>query len=111
MTKKATKTKKPKSITIIGKRWFDRVNGNTYCAARVYFDGVEVLRVPWTYGYGNYYEQVSKEQLDKKGLVNLKKYDNGMSESFWEYCNRNKITLLSEHSDGLKRDMVAWGEN
>jgi hypothetical protein len=109
-TLKTKKVKKPKSILVIGKRWFDKVNGNTYCSARVYFDGIEVLRVPWTYGYGNYYEQVSSENLDKNGLINLEKYPNGMRESFWEYCRKNKINYLSEVSDGLKRDMVQWGD-
>lgn len=107
---KSVKKAKVKSITVIGKRWFDKVNGNTYCSARVYFDGIEVLRIPWTYGYGNYFEQVSKEQLDKAGLIKLKKYDNGCSESFWEYCNKNKINYLSEVSDGLKREMKLWGD-
>ncbi len=99
------KNPKIESIMIIGKRWFDKVNGNTYCAARVYLFGVEVLKVPWTYGYGNYYEQVSREELIKKGfLPGLKK-----DESFYDYCQRNKINVISEYSEGLKRGSVAWG--
>ena len=35
---------KIKTITVIGKRWFDKVNGNTYCSARIYFDNVEVCK-------------------------------------------------------------------
>lgn len=104
------KTKKIRSITIIGKRWFDRVNGNTYCSSRVLINGEEVLRIPWTYGYGSFYEQKAKEVLREKGIIKLARYENGMTESFFDYCNRNKIAFESYASDGLKRDMVAWGK-
>lgn len=108
--KTAKKPKYPKSITVIGKRWFDKVNGNTYCAARVYFDGVEVLRVPWTYGYGDFYAQVSSETVAKKDLLPLEKYSYGGTQSLARFCSENNINYLQEHSDGLKREMVVWGE-
>ena len=105
-----TKKIKIKSIMVIGKRWFDKVNGNTYCSSRVYINGELSFAVPWQYGYGNYYEQKAKEEMDKKGLIKLVKYGNGCSESFWEYCDRNKIKYETTHTDGLKRDMKQWGE-
>lgn len=92
------------SITVIGKRWFDKVNGNTYCSSRVYFDGVEVLRVPWEYGYGSYYMQKATEVLRDKKMLTLKK-----GESLWMFCERKKIALNDQVFDGLKRDMVSWG--
>ena len=85
------KKQKIKSIMIIGKRWFDKVNGNTYCSSRVYINGKLEFSVPYTYGYGNYYEQRAKEELEKRGFINVGKYDNGMSKSFYEYCEKNKI--------------------
>ena len=96
---------KIKTITVIGKRWFDKVNGNTYCSARIYFDNVEVCKVPWTYGYGNFYEQAASEKIAKLGL--LKDLKN--KESLYTYATRNNIEYMSHHTDGLKRDMVNWG--
>ena len=101
---------KIKSIMIIGKRWFDKTYGNTYCSSRVYINGEFKLAVPWTYGYGNYYEQKAKEELEARGLVSVGKYDNGLSKSFWQYCEDNKIKYETVVTDGLKRDMVAWGK-
>lgn len=47
------KTKKtPKQITIIGRRWFDKVNGNTYHSARIFIDNALVHTIGMTYGYG-----------------------------------------------------------
>ena len=109
---KMTKTKNqklPKSITVIGKRWFDKVNGNTYCSARVYFDGVEVLRVPWTYGYGDFYAQAASQHIQKEKILPLESYDYGGNQSLHRFALENGINYLQEHTDGLKRDMVAWG--
>lgn len=105
------KNKKIKSIMIVGKRWFDKVNGNTYCSSRVYINGELSFCVPWRYGYSNYYEQAAREELNKRGLIKLVQFDNGCFESFYSYCERNKVKFESIVTDGLKRDMVAWGEN
>lgn len=105
------KSKKIKSIMIIGKRWFDKVNGNTYCSSRVYINGEYSFSVPWQYGYGSYYEQAAKQELEKRGITKVGNYDNGVSKSFWSYCNDNKIKYETVVTDGLKRDMVTWGEN
>lgn len=102
--------KKPKSITVIGRRWFDKVNGNTYCSAQVFFDGELVLKVPFEYGYGSYYIQAAANQLDKAGLINLKRYENGGHQALWSYCADNDITLNDQVFDGLKRDCVAHGK-
>ena len=98
------------SIMIIGKRWIDKMYGNTYCSSRVYINGKEEFRVPWTYGYGNYYEQKAWEELEKRGYITLGKYENGVSKSKYEYLEKNKINYETTYSDGLKRDMVSWGE-
>lgn len=47
--------------TVIGKRWFERVNGNTYHSATVYKDGKLIGRVPFQYGYERHYEQTALE--------------------------------------------------
>ena len=98
------------SIMIVGKRWFDRTHGNTYCSSQVFINGELAFKIPWTYGYGNYYEQKAKEILNSKGIIKLEKYSNGCLSSFREYCEKNKIKYETIVTDGLKRDMVAWGE-
>lgn len=97
--------KKPKSITVLGKRWFDKVNGNTYCSSRVFFDGELVLTVGMEYGYGSFYIQNAAMHLDKKGFVKLEKYENGGHESLWRYCERMGIKLIDEVSEVKKRDL------
>lgn len=103
--------KKLKSITVIGKRWFDKVNGNTYCSAQVYFDGELVLKVPFEYGYGSFYIQTAADQMDKARLIKLQRYDNGGHQALWQYCSDNNIILNEQVFDGLKRDCISWGKN
>jgi hypothetical protein len=57
------------SIFISTKRWFDKVNGNSYFAARVYVDGVEVARLPFQYGYERADEYAAVVELTALGLT------------------------------------------
>lgn len=108
-TKKIPKCK-IQSIMVIGKRWFDKVNGNTYCAARVYINGKFSFAVPWQYGYENYYEQAAREELHKRGIVPQERHSWGGLGGFFEFIEKNKIAYETSVTDGLKRDMVAWGD-
>ena len=98
-----------KNIRIVGKRWRDKVNGNTYHSARVYVDGELICAVPWQYGYGDQYVWSGWLALvDKLGLE-VKRHENGSTEPAWQWCRDRGIAYDYEHHDGLKRDMVAWG--
>jgi hypothetical protein len=91
---------KTKSITIIGKRWFERVNGNTYHSVIALVNGEEVVNVGFEYGYGSQYEWTAATELDKKGfLPGLEHYKNGGTESLWSYCEKNKIKYSQFVSD------------
>lgn len=79
------------------------IHGNTYCSSRVYFDGVEVIRLEWQYGYGNFYEQAARQAIRKVLRI-------GKSVSFFSWLHKNKLEYTTEVFDGLKRDMVAWGK-
>jgi len=48
---------------IHAKKWFDKVNGNTYHAVRV-LDTVRQLqlKVPFQYGYGDHYRTTSQDE-------------------------------------------------
>lgn len=88
------------SITIIGRRWFDRINGNTYFSAVALINGKEVAQIPFEYGYGNQYEHSMFNKLFGLGYcADRKTYENGSTEPFWVYCDRKGITKYVSHSD------------
>ncbi len=91
-------------IHVIGKEWFDRVNGNSYNAVRfdVYVTGKNGDRVinvvlPFTYGYGDYYMQrVSEYCLEYFGLDRMAVHSLVTSDNM--VCNLKKS------------EVVAWGQ-
>ena len=99
------KLKKGDTVTIYGKRWFDRVNGNTYHTAEVEVNGTTLGKSPMTYGYDEQYLETGKEIL-------LQHYDlpRGMTERspMWQLRD-NGVTLTKYVSDGLKRDLAKGG--
>lgn len=104
------KKNKIKSIQIIGKEWFDKINGNSYFSTRIYIDGEEIARCQFQYGYGSQYEHESGLILDKLGYVKLEKYNNGMSQSLWRYCQENGIKLIQNLQTRCKKSEVKdWG--
>lgn len=56
---------KKDTVTVIGRRWFDRVNGNTYHSCTVLINGEEVGRNEFEYGYGSQWEYTGLELLKK----------------------------------------------
>lgn len=60
----------PKSIHIEGRRWFQRLYGNTYHSVRVWVDGELELYSGETYGYGDQYLQTAFEWLFANGYAN-----------------------------------------
>jgi len=78
--------KKVRSVTVIGRRWFDRVNGNTYCGATVLVNGVAVASFGPRYGYGSQYEQEAAAVLQELGYMpGREQYPNGGAEPAWRY--------------------------
>ncbi len=96
-------TTKIESITVVGRRWFQKSAGNTYCSATIYVNGKKVGVVAPTYGYGEYYLQAAFEHLDKLGLINRVKHANGSSTAPWKYCQDNGISFDSQVFD-VKRE-------
>jgi len=58
-----------KSLTIIGRRWFDKRGGNTYHSVKVYVDNKFYNSVDFTYGYDSHYLQTAIELLIKGGIL------------------------------------------
>jgi len=110
---------KPKKFTCIAKKWFDKVNGNTYHSVRVirHKDGAVVVG-QFQYGYGDHYQQTAIEAMLNAGWL-PKKYkkaqyrgDQSSSEKWsdiWNYERENNYPILWTVSKGLKRDCIANG--
>lgn len=62
------KIRNPKSVLVVGKRWFDRINGNTYHSVSVYVNGRFLDEEPFEYGYGDAYQQTALDLLHKHGM-------------------------------------------
>jgi hypothetical protein len=82
-----------KTYTIIAKRWFERVNGNTYHSVTIYHDATLLDRVPINYGYGSHYEQTALEMLQKLGIAGPE------TTVFWKWkeeYGRDKVLVICE---------------
>jgi hypothetical protein len=62
---------KLKSVGVIGKRWFDRVNGNTYNSVEIYVNGRKEAVLPMDYGYGDHFLQRAGEWLIENDYLQL----------------------------------------
>ena len=54
---------------ILAKKWFDKINGNTYHSVKLFQDGKLIGHEPFTYGYSNHYEQTALDLLHKTGIA------------------------------------------
>jgi len=83
---------KIRSLTIIGRRWFDRKNGNTYCSAVMLVNGVAVGQTGPAYGYDDHYEWRAFSWLEANGFVtDRERHANGSHEPPWRWCERHGI--------------------
>ena len=85
---------------IHAKKWFDKVNGNTYHSVRV-LDTVSQLqlKVPFQYGYGEHYRTTAQQEMIKQGWI---------KEEFKHTDFLNLHYICEE--DCKKRDVIAWGK-
>lgn len=92
--------RKPRVIHIHGRRWFEKVNGNTYHTCSIYVDGEHVHKIPFSYGYDSQYEWNAADWLEENGyLPNREHHENGSGESLWRCCERHGIKLVNEVDD------------
>lgn len=100
-------------FTVIVKKWFDKVNGNTYHSVRCVQckDGALIVG-QFQYGYGKHYKQTALQAMaEAKWLP--KRYrgvdDMCHSPNCFAYERENNYPILWTVSYGLKRDCVANG--
>jgi hypothetical protein len=92
-------------VLIIGRRWFDRVNGNTYHTAEVQVNGEFIGKSKMTYGYDEQYLETGKEIL-------LDHYElpEGMKDRDALWHLRDYGVVLHKYAiDGLKRELAHGG--
>ena len=91
----------PKVIHIHGRKWFEKVNGNTYHSVTVWVDGEQVHRTDFEYGYGSQYLWTATVALKNEGfLPGIKGHEKGGHlESLWRYCERKGIKFVDEVTD------------
>lgn len=82
------------SITVVGRRWFQKSMGSTYNTVEISINNGSFLKLPFCYGYGNYYIQRAVEFLAEKNVINPEKSTNtGSTQPLWRYCKENDIKL------------------
>ena len=97
-----TKTKKTNKIIITAKEWYDRINGNSYFAAKISLEN-ETLLIPFTYGYEEAYLHAAIDLLIKKNYLPATVQDVRVLK---KYCNDNKIVLhYAIQKNCLKREL------
>lgn len=94
-----------KNIHIEGRRWRDKVNGNTYHSARVFVDGELAAVAPFQYGYGDQYQWTGWAALVKARNLKTDK----QPESPFRWCDLNGVKYSADYMDTLKRNVIAWG--
>ena len=113
-------------FTVIVKKWFDKVNGNTYHSVRcVRCSDMAIVVGQFQYGYGEHYKQTALYAMAEAGWLSrpmmqkpnpkrpqvfqtipTKIYS---AENAWEYERENNYPILWTVSEGLKRDCIANG--
>ena len=95
---------------ISGRRWFDRVNGNTYHSTRVFADGELVVITPFEYGYGDQWQQTAMVAMVEAGVLpGLRSGPHDTLRPLWQQIEASDHTLTSDVADVPKREVVAHG--
>jgi len=102
---KKQQLKKGDDVLIIGRRWFDKANGNTYHTAEVVVNDKVIGKSRMSYGYEEQYIQTGKEIL-----LDHFELPKGMKESspLWQ-LREYGVEFRYRVTDGLKRDLELGG--
>jgi len=104
---------KIKTIDINALEWCDKVNGNSYFSAVITLNfGMKTektINIPFEYGYGDHYIDMSNQLLIKEGYIQGKRNDNGSYTPLWQYTRDNNIILRTNKKENcLKRELIKY---
>ena len=86
-----------RSLNIQGRLWFDKANGTSYHAVRIWANGRHLIDIGMTYGYEDMYLQTALEWLKKWQLVH--------EDTRSIYDLRESMDLYTSLNWGLKKDL------
>lgn len=96
------------SVTVVGRRWFNRSQGNTYHSAEILVNGLVVRQIPYEYGYGEQYEQSAADWLEENEFMpgRERSPNTGGRESLRRYCERHGVAYSTSVTDvDRKKDL------
>lgn len=96
------------TVTVTGRRWFDRRYGNTYFTAQIWVNGDHVATLPFQYGYGDQYLGEAAAELRRLGYIpeETGRYPNGMAMPLWRVAETLGFRLVADVADvQRKRDL------
>jgi hypothetical protein len=90
-----------KTLRVEGRRWFNRLKGNTYYSARCYLDDKYVGGIDYGYGYDEQYLWDAFKWLEANGHITPPRLTNGREyvEAPWQWAERVGVKLLSSAVD------------
>jgi len=97
---------KIKTIDVIAKEWFDKVNGNSYFSMVIIINyqmkSEKSFSVPMQYGYEDHYRDMAFEELVKRGYLQAPQ----KHTSYWRYYKENDIIARHiKHENCRKREL------
>lgn len=98
---------KVETIHVSGRRWFRRSHGGTsYCTAQIFVNGQLVHKTPRQYGYGDHYETIAAEWLERYGYIKRKHHENGSTDPLWSIAEDSGFRYSRDVADvSRKRDL------
>ena len=89
------------AVHVLARRWFQQSYGNTYFSLSVDVEIagklVEVVNVPFQYGYGDHFDTVALEEFSK--VINLEGKEFSRCSYLSRFCRDNNIPVYSHASD------------
>lgn len=93
--------KKPRSIVIIGRHWFNRRNGRIYHSAVAVVGGEVKAHIDFEYGHGGQYYYNAFAALEKSKVVVPARPENIIPPKSW--CEKLGIKFYAEAVDVARR--------
>lgn len=103
--------KSMRTLSVDCLEWFDKVNGNSYFAARVYINLGESdeaqISIPYEYGYGEQYRQSALKVLTDAGYI----HPSNTCTNLYTYCKARNIPFSGTKQENCKKsELKAIGQ-